>query len=325
MWKKLSIGLAVSVLSLNALALPILTESMNSSGSLATIYPDHENPNKVYFMPNRGGIQKDAHGVPEFGLSYWGIKDPANAGGFITAILNLSIGDDLQKAIDAQLAKGKEVAVMPVQSSYIHFADKDGNRILESMFTEVDLPPFAGRAEDSFGLQATLSRAGAMSLTSLLRNGATGAKVDYCYEVRGLSPDFNATITLNYHKVYTHFLAQARGGKWWWKWSIRTEVEKLVENKSIVIKINGGGAKQRDYVMAMVDRFVEKFFEPVLENRRNSAGGRFGVSYTRIVEDRELSFLLTEREIIDREYCVSIGLGQLKDFPYLIVNADNME
>ena len=77
--------------------------------------------------------------------------------------------------------------------------------------------------------------------------------------------------------------------------------------------------------MAMVDRFVEKFFEPVLENRRNSAGGRFGVSYTRIVEDRELSFLLTEREIIDREYCVSIGLGQLKDFPYLIVNADNME
>lgn len=325
MWSKLSTSLALALVSLNALALPILTESMNGSGSIATIYQDSENPNKVYFMPNRGSIQVGANGVPEFGLTYWGLKDPANAGGFMAGIFNLSTGADLQKAIDLQRAQGREVSVLPVQSSYIHFADKNGNRIMETMFSEVDLPPFSGRAEDSFGFQATLTGTGARAIGSLLKSGANAATVAYCYEVTGLSPVFNATIQLNYNKIYTHFQAQARGGRGWWKWSIRTEIEKLIEDKSIVIKINGGDAKQKDYVMSLADRFISKFFDPILENRRNSAGGRFGVSYTRIVEDRDLSFSLTEREMIERDYCVNVGLGQLKEFPFLIVNSDNLE
>jgi hypothetical protein len=322
---KLIPSIFFGLITFKAFALPILTESMNGSGSLGTLYQDHEDSNKVYFMPNRGGLQKDSTGTPEFGLTYWGLKDPEKAGGFMAAIFNLWTGEELHQAIKEQVSKGKKVAVLPVQSSYIHFADKDGNRIMQTMFSDVDLPPFSGRAEDSFGMQATLTRIGAISLASLLKSGATGAKLGYCYEVTGLSPIFNATISLNYHKVYTHFLAEARGGRWWWKWSIRTEVEKLIERKDIVIKINGGDAKQKDYVMALVDRFVAKFFDPVLENRRNSAGARWGLSYTSITEDRELNFSMTEREIIEREYCVDVGLGQLKDFPHLIVNADNLK
>jgi hypothetical protein len=317
--------MALGLFTINVQALPILTESMNGSGSLATLYQDHENPHKVYFMPNRGGLQKDSSGTPEFGLSYWGLKEPEKAGGFMAGIFNLWTGEELQNAIDAQIRNGKQVAVLPVQSSYIHFADKDGNRIMQTMFSEVDLPPFSGRAEDSFGIQATLTRQGAIYLASLLKNGATGAKLSYCYDVTGLSPLFDATISLNYHKVYRHFLAKASGGRLWWKWSIRNEVEKLLEDKSVVIKINGGDAKQKDYVMALVDRFINKFFDPILENRRNSAGSRWGVSYTKIVEDRDLNFSITEREIIEREYCVDVGLGQLKDFPHLIVNADNLQ
>ena len=322
---KFLFSMALGLFTINVQALPILTESVNGLGSLATLYQDHENPNKVYFMPNRGGLQKDSSGTPEFGLTYWGLKGPEKAGGFMAGIFNLWTGEELQKAIDAQIRNGKQVAVLPVQSSYIHFADKDGNRIMQTMFSEVDLPPFSGRAEDSFGIQAILTGQGAIYLASLLKNGATGAKLSYCYEVTGLSPLFNATISLNYHKIYKHFLGQASGGRLWWKWSIRNEVEKLIEDKSIVIKINGGDAKQKDYVMALVDRFATKFFDPILESRRNSAGSRWGISDTKIVEDRDLHFSITEREIIEREYCVDVGLGQLKDFPHLIVNADNLQ
>src|SRR5690606_1598715 len=92
---KLLSMVAFGFFTLNAFALPILTESMNGSGSLGTLYPDHENPNKVYFMPNRGGLQKGRSGVPEFGLSYWGIKEPEKAGGFFSGIFNLWTGDEL--------------------------------------------------------------------------------------------------------------------------------------------------------------------------------------------------------------------------------------
>ena len=74
--------------------------------------------------------------------------------------------------------------------------------------------------------------------------------------------------------------------------------------------------------MALADRMVEKFMEPKLENRRGRTSGRFGVSYTRIVEDREETFELKQRELITRNYCVSLGLGELKAYPWLITNAN---
>lgn len=79
----------------------------------------------------------------------------------------------------------------------------------------------------------------------------------------------------------------------------------------------------QEYVMALVDRMVAKFFEPQLENRRNSADGRIGISYTKIVEYRRQTFSLTQRELITRDYCVGMEMGQLKSYLQLIVNADD--
>lgn len=303
--------------------MPILTESVNGSGLIATIYPDHEDPRKVYFLPNRGSLQINSAGVPEFGMSYWGIKnDSPDAGGYFAGIFNLSTGGDLKIAVENHLSRGHQVAVVPVQQSDVHFKEKNGERIMEELFKEIDIPEFAGRPEDSFSLSASLTKNGAKALAAQLRSGAVGTDLNYCYGITGLSPVFHAKIRLNYHKVYKHFLAQFKVGRWWWKASIRTEIEKLVENQSIKIEINGGDAKKYDYIMALVDRMAERFFVPALQNRRNSAGGRYGISYTQIEEDRESTFELKQRELIEREFCIGMGLGQLKDFPFLIVDAD---
>ncbi len=305
------------------MALPILTESVNGQGLVATIYPDDKDANKVYFLPNRGALQVDSRGVPEFGMSYWGVSnDSADAGGYFVGIFNLWMGGDLKKAVDAHLAQGKQVAVIPVQKSHVHFKEKNGIRIMTDLFKEVDLPAFAGRVDDSFSLSASLTKNGARMLSAQLRNGAVGTDLNYCYSITGLSPLFEAEIKLNYHKIYTHFLAQASIGRWWYKVNIRTEIEKLHEQDAIMIKISGGDAKKYDYIMALVDRITEKFFAPAIENTRNSATGTLGLSYTQTFEDRERTFQLTQREIIHRDFCVGMGLGQLKDFPSLIVDAD---
>lgn len=323
MLKKLSGLLAMSFVSMNTMALPILTESVNGEGLLATIYPDHEVTNKVYFLPNRGSLQKDARGVPEFGMSYWGIsKIDEEAGGHFTGIFNLSMDGDLKKAIDSHLAKGNQVAVIPVQESRVHFKEKNGARIMEEYFKEIDVPEFAGRVEDSFSLSGSLTKIGAKMLSSQLKSGAVGTDLNYCYSITGLSPIFDAKIKLNYNKIYMHFMAQVNVRKWWYKVHIRAEVEKLVENSSVKIEINGGDAKKYDYIMALVDRLSEKFFVPHLENRRSNAGGNFSLSNTEIIEDREMTFELKQRELIDRQFCIGMGLGQLKDFPFLIVDTD---
>lgn len=323
MWIKLPSVIATSLISLQALALPILTESSNGTGLVATIYPDHENPSKFYFFPNSGSLEKNESGVPRFGMSYWNPEDGNTTAGYFSGIFRLGVDSQLKEAIAKYQKSGKQISVMPVQESHLYFMeDREGNRLLTDLYKEISLPPFSGRAEDSIGISASLTKSGAQMLASILTNGGTGADLKYCYEIKGVSPIFHAKIQLNYQKIYSHFLAQARGGSWWWKWSIRTEVEKLIENGDIKIQINGGTANQYDYIMALADRMIAKFMDPILDNRRGTTSGRFGVSSTRIVEDRELSFDLKQRELISREFCVSLGMGELKAFPWLITKTE---
>lgn len=323
MLSKFSVFIFLSLLSYNVIALPILTESADGTGLLATIYPDHENPKKFYFFPNTGGLEKDETGVPRFGMSYWKAEEGNTTAGYFSGIFRLGLTADLSEAINNYKKTGKQISVIPVQESHLYFMeDKDGNRLLTDLYKEISMPPFSGRAEDSIGISASLTKSGALMLASILSNGGNGADLKYCYEIKGVSPIFHAKIDLNYHKIYKHFLAQARGGRMWWKWSVRTEVEKLVEDGDIKIQINGGTANQYDYIMSLADRMIQKFMEPILDNRRGSTSGRFGISETRIIEDRELSFELKERELISREYCVSLGLGELKSFPWLITKTE---
>lgn len=321
MKEKIITSILIGMLSMPAMALPILTESEDGSGLIATIYPDHENSRKFYFFPNSGEIEKNDSGIPRFGMAQWNPKDENSAAGYFSGIFHLKISHDLKEAVQNKKKEGKEIAVIPVQKSYIHFMKNNENEpIMSDFFKEVSIPPFAGRAEDSVGISATLTEEGAYAFASILTAGGNALDLRYCYEIKGLSPIFHANIQLNYNKVYTHFLAQSQGGRWWWKWNIRTEVEKLVENGTIKIQINGGDANKYDYIMSLTDRMVEKFMDPRLENRKGTTSGRFGVSYTRIVEDRDLSFDLKQRELITREYCVGLGLGELQNFPWLITS-----
>jgi hypothetical protein len=309
------------LMTVPAFALPILTASKDSSGRLATLVPDHEDAKQIYFFPNRGGLETREDGTPRFALSYWNAPAGEAVGGFLSGIFNLSIGKELKESIQESMSKGNKVSVLPVQKSFIRFAqNEEGERVFRQIFHEIDLPPYSGRPEDSIGLSATLTPMGGKMMAMQLLSAGLGSELEYCYTVKGVSPVFHAKIHMNYNKVYTHFLAQASGGRWWWKWSIRTEIEKLVASSDIKIEINGGDAKQYDYIMALVDRMTERFFVPELENRRGSTSGRYGVSYTRIEEDRDINFELKQRQIIDRDYCVSLGMDDIKRFPWLIVN-----
>ncbi len=313
----------MSLLTFNAYALPILSESEDGTGLLATIYPDHSDGNKFYFFPNTGGLEKDSKGQPRFGMSYWTPATPEATAGYFSGIFRLGLSGDLQQSVQNHIKAGKKMAVMPVQESHLYFMeDKSGQRVMSDLYKEISLAPWSGRAEDSIGVSASLTPVGAKAFAGILSSGGNAADLSYCYEVKGLSPLFHATIDLNYHKLYRHFVAQASGGRWWWKWSVRKEVQKLVESGDILITINGGTANQYDYIMSLVDRFVERWMKPQLDNRQAHTSGKYSISEAITEEDHDLHFSLTQRELVSREFCVALGLGELKEFPWLIVNSD---
>jgi len=302
-----------------AYALPILTESEDNYARLATILPDHEDKKKRYFFPNRGGLEMSDSAVPRFALTYWDATPGEEIGGLMTAIMNLRIGGDLQASINQSLKEGYKTTILPAQKSYLRFMeDKEGTRVIDGIFHEADIGEFSGRPEDSFGVTASLTPRGGGVLATQVLNAGMGAKMEYCYEIKGVSPVFHGKITMNYKKVYEHFVARASGGRLWWKWSIKREIEELVEKEAIRIEINGGDAKQIDYIAAVADRMAVKFFEPRTENRKISASGKYGLAKITIREDRESVFEMKQREIIDREYCLAVAMDDIKKFPWLV-------
>lgn len=317
-------ALCVAAVSLPTLASPILTESANGYGLLATVYPDHADKKKVYFFPNRGVVERDRNNEPVFGMVHWGTKtpDPTDGGGLLNVNFNLALGGDLPTVLEKYQEQKFQTVVMPVQSSELVFMERDGVQQMSNIYEGVSLPPYSGRAEDSIALSTSLSEVGAKALKKLLTGSNNALTANYCYQVHGVSPIFDAKIKLNFKKVYEHFVSQASFRKWWIKVNIRTEIQKLVERESIKIEINGGTANQYDYIMALVDRMITRFFIPKTQNAKAKPSGSFSVAYARTEEDREHTYHLTQREYITRDFCIGIPLSEIKNYPHLVVDAD---
>ncbi len=318
-------------------ALPLLAQStgLNVLNAL-TLYPDSENPNLFYFMPNSSEFARErSSGLPSFGFTYWGLEDPRNtdAGGYMVFSMRLQSDADQKIALNAAIASGKQIAVLPVQESTIGITSTNTSAgvPLGVLFNEFHFSHRAGRAEDEVRVKAVLTKTGPKGMKNINENPAI-LKVDYCYKVQGLGPNFDASITVDWKRVYDDFQAHASAGGFWHRWSIDAEVEKLRENRIVQIEINGGNAKDEEYVKGVADQIVTKLFVPELQSTPTSSSGSGGWSFSRyslkLTSREELKqehWIMKRRDLVDREFCVPLVLNEIHNYKnQLVKNADGL-
>jgi len=308
-------------------ALPLLSESAAlNSGSALTLYPDHQDPTKFYFMPNSSKIGRDSKNVPTFSLTYYGLDDPkaTDSGGFMVYVGRLTSDTDQSAAIDNFLKShpGAGVAVLPIVESTIDLTSTAGSAALSPLYSEFNFSQKGGRAEDEIGINAMLTRIGAKVMkASLLKEAGASMKWDMCYKVQGLGPAMDGEITVNMNRVYDHFAATASAGGFWWRASINVEIEKLVKSKDVSWVINGGDAKDEDYIREATQTIVERMFKPELTmspsgNKTvwdNITPFSFGASYTHREEHDTEHWVIKRRTLETREFCVPLTLKDIQD------------
>jgi hypothetical protein len=321
------------------LALPLLSESAAlNTGSALTLYPDHQDPQKFYFMPNSATIGRDNRGVPTFSLTHWGLSDPnsSDAGGLLVYVGRLTSDPEQAKALAQFLAArpGAGVAVLPVKESIVGLDTTlgAGATPLPSLFSEFNFARKAGRAEDEVGINAVLTRTGARALkASILKEAGANLKWDLCYKVEGLGPAMDGRIQISMSRVYEHFAAQASVGKWFWRATIRTEIEKLIKSNHISWEINGGDAKDEDYIREVVNQVVTRLFTPELSmspSAQQSPWSRwtpfsFGGSYTYKKEEAAETWTIKRRVLVEREFCSALAIKDLAPFKdNVVIDAD---
>ena len=315
------------IASSQAKALPLLSESAAlNSGSALTLYPDHLDPTKFYFMPNSSKIGRDSKGVPTFSLTYYGLDNPnaTDAGALMVYVGRLTSDPDQAMALDSFLKShpGAGIAVLPIVESTIALDTTAKDSALKPLFTEFNFSHKGGRAEDEIGINALLTRIGAKIIkASLLKEAGASMKYDMCYKVQGLSPSMDGEITINMSRVYDHFAARASTGFLWWSASISTEIEKLIKDKSVSWTINGGDAKDEDYIKEATRTIVERMFKPELN--MSPAGTQtvwdkvtpysFGGSYTHKEEQDTETWTIKKRSLETREFCVPLTIKDIQD------------
>ena len=323
----------------SANALPLLSESAAlNAGSNLTLYPDHEDPTKFYFFPNSSKIARDESNMPLFTFTHYGLSNGgaiSEAGGFMVGVMRLTSSNDQQVALDKflQSRSGAGVAVLPVLSSTVNLVNTSDKMAapLKTFFTEFNLPPHGGRAEDEAGFNAVLTGLGAKLMKKHLE-GTVGIKFDYCYQVQGLGPNMDANIKLNYKRIHDQLKVKfGLSYSFWTRIEIEKEVESLKTRGLISWEINGGTAKDEEYLKSVANDLVNRFFKPELDTiRAELPKTELGWSFTRFQmkqvsqeQDTQISYLMKKRELTTREFCIPLPVKDLKPFiKDVILDAD---
>jgi hypothetical protein len=328
---------AINIIAGSAFAIPLLGETAGAIkyGNL-TLYKDHQDANKVYYFPNTTRFAVDSGNIPLFNMVTWGLNNPAatDAGGYFSFTSSLISSPDHQTQINKFAADhpGVSVAVLPIKGSTIGLkSTADGGAPLRILFEEFNFSKAAGRAEDDIGINAVLTKNGARAFSALFKNidGGSAIKFDYCYVVQGLGPNMEATVKVDFQRVYDHFEAKGGGSFLWFSSSIHKVVESLHQSGAISITMNGGDANQWEYLTKISETIAQRLFKPELtatpstgESSSNRAF-HFNASATTKTEQKQETWTWKRQDLAEREICLPLNIKDLGPYRSKLITEVN--
>jgi hypothetical protein len=117
--------------------------------------------------------------------------------------------------------------------------------------------------------------------------------------------------------VYDHFSARASAGGWFWKSSIQSVTEKLIDQRDVVIERYGGDAKDDEMLNKIAQTITQRLFTPELAATAAAPAGAnafysFGASHVRKEELKTESWIWKSRDLVEREFCIPIAMKDLE-------------
>lgn len=289
-------AMTLGLLSLNALALPVLYEA--GYGKDAHLVPDHSDPNKMHFIPDSGKLNT-VLGRPLFNLFELGDEDEEKPV-LLMAGFRTEKSWSLQGAIDQKIADGKDVSLVPALSSYLVMNSHS------SIFTDYEIQKPLGRFEDQIVLSTNISYKSADLLPVVLNAPLARA----CYTVSGVSPKLEARMKMDINKVMGHFIKKHIDSRPYTQQEIINDLAMLIKIKWIKADIKGDDATLGDYAFALSQRLIKTNFVQTDDNR-----------YEVVMKEQEMEdkiYTFNQRELVEKEFCVDLSISALENFPELL-------
>lgn len=258
-----------------------------------SLLPDHEDPLQWYFMPVAPHFRTEAdtsiEGNPEIPVvSLIKYRGDAGQGGIINFDVNLGVDQDLLDEIklklrnEADLDDTPRLAPLPVVDGSVKLVmlgqdssivAPEAEPVFKLTFANSSKPSLYGDNQAVFSAQ--LDPEATVIMEQALRGEVAPVGVIYTLEYVGLRPAYSVSIQADWSRVQTHMEEHFGVDSIFLSASIDEQVDKLIEDRVIVIEVDtfvpeGEDAKdlitRRDQAVDEIkDMVTETFFQASLE------------------------------------------------------------
>lgn len=287
---KLLAAMTLGLFSLNAMALPVLTENLR-------IFGDSENSSKFYYVPDELNLYVDQT-LEEIKFNVF--KSTTGSGHLMTTF-KTGKSERLENTIEAALSYGELLAKLPVTKAYMKINKKYEAMITSSM--NVVNPNF----NSPVYFDADLTTEGLKTLLKDLKDDPESVRLfSACYVIEGVSPELEGSYAYNLNKIYQSFSSLPKSGLSFSE--LRDEVGKLFDNDTIAINWDGEGDRA-DYLASITRTLIKDMFEGTPE--KNS----YSLVSNKVFHDKIVSINFQGREYVRKDFCLGSNFKGLKNYP----------
>ncbi len=261
------------------------------NGEGVTLFCDHADDGRFYYLPDRPRLRIDSEGRPELSLLKYRL-DPnlhiALGAGLLSLTVDLGVEperlDRLHRRIRRQMGLNSQMVLSPVSADAgtceLILIDRatdgspsegagggEGFGMVERILGSA-APSLYGDNACTFG--AVLSAEGVGLVEGALRGGGLPVGVVYALQVTGLRPALRAQITARWKDIYDYYDNRLHGGKLLLAVDIGPTIEDLIHSEAIRIQIDelvpeSERAEANQRALDQVQRYIlDQFFKPTL-------------------------------------------------------------
>ncbi|WP_162914231.1 hypothetical protein [Taklimakanibacter lacteus] len=257
-----------------------------------TVYKDSDDPRLFYYIPQFAEISKRNDGKLAFGAVFFE-KNPNDPNdGF--SLYNFGVRGVYPSAelaavkseLEAQY--GGPVALQPVNPSV---ATPSLHPITDGIYRSIKCQLNGGNLYTDLAASFTVDESLEPELSKLMKSGGVGWAGSIMYKVLTKRTVFKFKIVANWHRVLEHFRAQVSIKYWFVSANLSYETQKLIQNGTISITVDGGTPSEREKVTSLAEKIAGRLFVPTLQE--NPMPGHptgsalcLSVNYSKIEEDK---------------------------------------
>jgi hypothetical protein len=249
------------------------------------LFKDHKDEHGYHYMPLSPRIANWPDGTPKFSFQQYVRTGKEITGGVLHFLVTYALTDEDMREAEQELRKIDEEGIIigpvPFTKGEFHIISSTAGEggIFTRKVTGTGKAPLLAGAEAAVSI--ALNEEGSTFLMESFKKPTSDVSVQFVMTYQGLTPAYEASLTVEWDKVYDHKEFNIEVGNFLTSAKIQGVFDDLKESGAIVLDVMGEDTKMDDLLTTSYNILTKMMFEarPVSTDDLGKASGKSGSNW----------------------------------------------